>query len=81
MVAAYSGVAPEVIAKMSRFVDPEYVEPQNLQPVIDLLAKYGTISLLSFCSIAHPNGTSPKGPVSSAAWKPIMQGAWVDTKT
>ncbi len=38
-----SGVAPEVIARSVRMVDPEYVEPRNIQPVIDVLAKYGQL--------------------------------------
>lgn len=44
MVAGYSGIPPEVVAKSIRAVDPEYVEPRNLQPLIDALAKYGTLA-------------------------------------
>jgi ABC-type nitrate/sulfonate/bicarbonate transport system substrate-binding protein len=43
LVASYSGVAPEVIAKMNRATDPEYVDVHNIQPVIDAMAKYGAI--------------------------------------
>ncbi len=43
LVASYSGVAPEVIARSARMIDPEYVEARNLQPVIDVLAKYGQL--------------------------------------
>ena len=44
LVAGYSGIAPEVVAKSIRAVDPEYVEVPNLQPLIDALARYGTLS-------------------------------------
>jgi NitT/TauT family transport system substrate-binding protein len=43
LVAGYSGIAPEVIARSARVIDAEYVEARNLQPLIDALAKYGTI--------------------------------------
>jgi NitT/TauT family transport system substrate-binding protein len=43
MVAAYSGVQPEVVAKSARFIDAEYLEPRYLQPMIDLCAQYGLI--------------------------------------
>jgi ABC-type nitrate/sulfonate/bicarbonate transport system substrate-binding protein len=43
LVASYSGIQPDVIARSIRMIDPEYVDPKNLQPVIDLLAKYGQL--------------------------------------
>lgn len=43
LVASYSGATPEVIAKMNRFTDPEYVDVRIIQPVIDAVAKYGVI--------------------------------------
>jgi NitT/TauT family transport system substrate-binding protein len=43
MVAGYSGVDPEVIAKGARFTDADYVEPRYIQPLITLFAKYGLI--------------------------------------
>jgi NitT/TauT family transport system substrate-binding protein len=43
LVASYSGVAPDVIARSTRMIDPEFVDPRNIQPVIDLLAKYGQL--------------------------------------
>jgi NitT/TauT family transport system substrate-binding protein len=44
MVASYSGVDPDVIARGARFTDADYLEPRYLQPLIDLCAKYGLIS-------------------------------------
>lgn len=43
LVAAYSGVTVDVVAHSVRFVDAEYLLPTNLQPLIDLCAKYGLI--------------------------------------
>lgn len=43
LVAAYSGASPDVIAKMNRFTDPEFIDVRNIQPVIDAVAKYGAI--------------------------------------
>jgi NitT/TauT family transport system substrate-binding protein len=43
LVASYSGVAADVVAHSVRMTDPEYIEPQYVQPVIDVLAKYGII--------------------------------------
>jgi NitT/TauT family transport system substrate-binding protein len=43
MVASYSGLSPDAIAHSNRMVDPEYVEVRNIQPVIDVLAKYGQL--------------------------------------
>ncbi len=44
MVAIYSGVEPDVIAKGARFTDADYLEVRYLQPLIDACAKYGLIS-------------------------------------
>jgi NitT/TauT family transport system substrate-binding protein len=44
MVALYSGVDPDVIAKGARFTDADYLEPRYLQPLIDACAKYNLIS-------------------------------------
>jgi NitT/TauT family transport system substrate-binding protein len=60
LVAAYSGIAPEVVAKSNRASDPEYVDPRNIQPVIDALAKYGTL----------PKAFAAADVISSAALKP-----------
>ena len=43
LVARYSGAAPDVIAKSTRMVDAEYLDPANLQPLVDLSARYGLI--------------------------------------
>ncbi len=43
LVAAYSGATRETVARSRRVSDPEYVDPRNLQPLIDVLAKYGVI--------------------------------------
>ena len=43
LVAAYSGVPAEVVAKSVRFVDADYLEPRYLQPMIDLCARYNLI--------------------------------------
>jgi NitT/TauT family transport system substrate-binding protein len=43
LVAAYSGVQPDVVAKSVRFVDANYLEPRYLQPMIDLCARYNLI--------------------------------------
>ena len=44
LVASYSGVQPGVVAKTIRAIDPEYVDPRNLQPMIDIGVKYGLIA-------------------------------------
>lgn len=44
LVASYTGMTPEVIRKTDRTVDPEYVDPRNIQPTIDFSARYGLIS-------------------------------------
>jgi NitT/TauT family transport system substrate-binding protein len=43
LVAAYSGVTVDAVAHSVRFIDAEYLEPKNLQPMIDLCARYGLI--------------------------------------
>jgi NitT/TauT family transport system substrate-binding protein len=43
LVAAYSGVPADVVAKSVRFVDAEFLEPRYLQPMIDLCARYQLI--------------------------------------
>jgi NitT/TauT family transport system substrate-binding protein len=43
LVAGYSGVEAAVVAKTIRAIDPEYVDPRNLQPMIDIGVKYGLI--------------------------------------
>jgi len=43
LVAAYSGVPVDVVAKSVRFVDAEFLEPRYLQPMIDLCARYQLI--------------------------------------
>ena len=43
LVAAYSGVSATDIAHSVRMVDQEYVEVPYIQPVIDVLAKYGML--------------------------------------
>jgi NitT/TauT family transport system substrate-binding protein len=60
LVASYTGVAPEVVAKMNRVTDPEYVDPANIQPVIDVMAKYRALT----------RHFSAQDVISSAALKP-----------
>jgi NitT/TauT family transport system substrate-binding protein len=43
LVAGYTGVPADVVAKSTRFVDAEYLEPRYLQPMIDLCAHYNLI--------------------------------------
>jgi NitT/TauT family transport system substrate-binding protein len=43
LVAGYSGIAPDVVARSARFTDAEYADPALVQPVIDVLVKYGII--------------------------------------
>jgi NitT/TauT family transport system substrate-binding protein len=43
LVAAYSGVPSDVVAKSVRFIDAEYLEPRYLQPMIDLCSRYQLI--------------------------------------
>lgn len=60
LVASYSGISPDVISRSIRMIDPEYVEPRMIQPVIDLLAKYGQLD----------KGFSAEEIVASVALKP-----------
>jgi NitT/TauT family transport system substrate-binding protein len=43
LVAGYSGIAPDVVARSARFTDAEYADPALVQPVIDVLVKYAII--------------------------------------
>jgi ABC-type nitrate/sulfonate/bicarbonate transport system substrate-binding protein len=43
LVASYSGISPADVAKSVRAVDASYADPKELQPVIDILAKYKMI--------------------------------------
>lgn len=40
MMAQYTNVQPEVVARSVRFIDPEYVEPRMLQPMMDVSVQY-----------------------------------------
>jgi NitT/TauT family transport system substrate-binding protein len=44
IVAGYTGIAPDVVAHSVRMIDPEYLEVGNLQPLIDVLFKYGYLT-------------------------------------
>jgi NitT/TauT family transport system substrate-binding protein len=44
LVAGYSGIAPDVVARSARFTDAEYADPALIQPAIDVLAKYTIIA-------------------------------------
>lgn len=43
LVAEYTNIDPEVIAKGARFTDADYLETRYLQPLIDIFAKYKVI--------------------------------------
>jgi NitT/TauT family transport system substrate-binding protein len=43
LVAQYSGVPPDVVAKSVRFSDAEFLEARFLQPMIELCARYNLI--------------------------------------
>ena len=43
LVSSYTGVAPNVISRSVRPVDPEYIDPKNIQPVINLALRYKLI--------------------------------------
>jgi NitT/TauT family transport system substrate-binding protein len=43
LVAGYSGIPAPAVAKSVRATDPENVDPRNIQPLIDVAAKYGII--------------------------------------
>jgi NitT/TauT family transport system substrate-binding protein len=40
LIASFTGVDPAIIARAARTTDPEYVDPRDLQPTIDLAYKY-----------------------------------------
>lgn len=44
LVASYTGLAPDVVAHSSRYRDADFADPALVQPVIDVLAKYGVIA-------------------------------------
>jgi NitT/TauT family transport system substrate-binding protein len=44
LVAGYSGIAPDVVARSARFIDATSVDPALIQPVIEVLVKYGITS-------------------------------------
>jgi NitT/TauT family transport system substrate-binding protein len=41
LVAAYSGIAPDIVARSARIIAADYIDPALVQPVIDVLVKYG----------------------------------------
>jgi NitT/TauT family transport system substrate-binding protein len=43
MVAAFTGVEPAVVERSPSSLDPPYLDPADLQPVIDASVKYGLI--------------------------------------
>lgn len=43
LVASYTGMSPDVIRKTDRTVDPDYLEPRYVQPLIDFAAKHALI--------------------------------------
>jgi ABC-type nitrate/sulfonate/bicarbonate transport system substrate-binding protein len=43
LVVSYTGAKPEDIARGGRFIDDDAVRPAEIQPIIDLMAKYGAI--------------------------------------
>jgi NitT/TauT family transport system substrate-binding protein len=43
LVASYTGVEPAVVARSVRAIDPEYIDPKDLQPVIDVAFRYKLI--------------------------------------
>jgi ABC-type nitrate/sulfonate/bicarbonate transport system substrate-binding protein len=43
LIAAYLGVEPEKLAKIKRTTHAEYLNPREIQPVIDTAAKYKAI--------------------------------------
>ena len=60
IVAGYSGIAPEVIAKSVRMIDPEYLDVRNFQPLIDALARYGFLaSAFNAAEIISPTALKP----------------------
>ncbi len=62
IVAQYSGVAPDVVAKSVRFSDAEYLEPRYLQPMIELCARYGLIDhSFPAAEVISPVAVKPPG--------------------
>jgi NitT/TauT family transport system substrate-binding protein len=43
LVAQYSGIEAALVAKSIRAIDPEYVDPKNIQPMIDAAVRYDLI--------------------------------------
>jgi NitT/TauT family transport system substrate-binding protein len=43
LVASYTGAEPASVAKSVRAIDPEYIDPKDMQPVIDVAFKYKLI--------------------------------------
>ena len=43
LVAAYSHVDAAVVARSVRAIDPEYLDPKELQPIIDVAFRYKLI--------------------------------------
>jgi NitT/TauT family transport system substrate-binding protein len=43
LVASFSGVAPEIVAKTTRATASEYLDSRLVQPLVDVSAKYGLI--------------------------------------
>lgn len=43
LVASYTGAEPATVAKSARAIDPEYIDPKDMQPVIDVAFKYKLI--------------------------------------
>jgi NitT/TauT family transport system substrate-binding protein len=41
LVASYSGIASDIVAHSARITAAEYIDPALVQPVIDVLVKYG----------------------------------------
>lgn len=60
IVAGYSGIAPDVVAKSVRMVDPEYLEVRLFQPLIDALARFGFLTrAFNAAEIISPTALKP----------------------
>lgn len=60
LVASFTGVEPAAVAQSVRAVDPEYLDPANLQPVIDFMYKYQLIDhRFSATEIISPTALKP----------------------
>lgn len=62
LVASYTGTSPDIVAHSVRAIDTEYVDERNIQPIIDVLAKYGTLKrrflaadVISSAALRRPN--------------------------